>query len=53
MRIFVEIIIWLYTEWPFEESIKIETINASAQNYNMAFLRNEFSKILEDFLTMT
>ena len=34
----------------FEELLKIEQISALDQNSYMPFMRNEFSKIFEDFL---
>ena len=37
----------------FEELVKLETISASDQNFDMSFLRNEFSKIFEDLFVMT
>ena len=36
----------------FEDHFEMKTMSASDQNSNMAFLRNEFLKIVEDFLTM-
>ena len=49
---FLKIIFRLWTEFSFKE-VKIKTISASDQNFDIAFLRNEFSKIFEDFFTIT
>ena len=49
---FLKIIFRLWTEFSFKE-VKIKTISASDQNFDIAFLRNEFPKIFEDFFTMT